>query len=82
MEICSNDSFDTQENFYDFLLNQQDENKVIIKKKKAYYKTFKQYLHDFLQRFDYEEIDQFNLFSDKNAKYLFYKLNASLEGTH
>ena len=41
------DNFNTQESFYDFLLNQQDENKVIIKKKIAYCKTFKQYLHDF-----------------------------------
>ena len=76
------DNFNTQENLYDFLLNQQDENKVTIRKKIAYYKTFKQYLNEFLQSFDYEEIDKFDLFSNKNAKYLFCKFNAYLEATH
>ena len=70
------DNFNTQENCYDFLLNQQDKKKVIIKKKTAYYKTFKRYY------FHYEKIDKFDLFSDKNAKYLFCKSNAYLEGTH
>ena len=68
------DNFDTQENFYDFLLNQQDQNKLIIKKKIAYYKSFKQYLSDFLQSFDYEEIDNIDLFSDKNANIYFTSL--------
>ena len=68
------DNFDTQENFYDFLLNQQDQNKFITKKKIAYYKSFKQYLSDFLQSFDYEEIDNIDLFSDKNANIYFTSL--------
>ena len=76
------DNLNTKESFYDFLLNQQDENKLIIKKKISYYKTFKNYLHYFLKSFDYEEIDKFDLFSDKNAKYLFYKFDAYLEAIH
>ena len=39
------DHFNTQESFYDYLLNQQDENKQIIKKKIAYSQPFKSYLH-------------------------------------
>ena len=69
------DNFNTQESFYDFLLNQQDENKQIIKKKISYNQPFKNYLHQFLQSFDYDEIDKFDLYSDKNAKYLFYGFN-------
>ena len=75
------DNFNIKEGFYYFLLNQQDENNRIIKKKISYYKTFKEYL-PFLQSFDYEEINKFDLFSDKNAKYLFYKFNAHLVATH
>ena len=75
------DNFNTQENLYDFLLNQQDENRIIIRKKIAYYKTFKQYLNEFLQSFDYDEIDKFDLFSKKPTKYLFCKFNAYLEAT-
>ena len=76
------DNLNTRESFYDFLLNQQDENIVIIKKKISYYKTFKVYLRDFLQSFDHEEINKFDLFSDKKVKYLFYKFKVYLEATH
>ena len=75
------DNFNTQKRFYDFLLNEQDENKEIIKKKTAYSKPFKTHLHQFLQSLDYDEIGKFDLYSDKNTKYLFYGLNSFLKPT-
>ena len=62
-------NFNTNESFNDFLLAQQDENKKIIKKKISYAHDFKQYMQSFLHSFDYEEIDKFDLFTNKNSKY-------------
>ena len=76
------DKVNTQESFNDFLLIQQDENTQIKNKKISYNQQFKNYLHQFLQSFDYDEIDKFDLYSDKNAKYLLYKFNSYLKSIH
>ena len=76
------DNFNTQESFYDFLLNQQDQKKKIIKKKTSFSHTFKRYLHQFLQSFDVREIDKYDLYSNKNSKFLMYRFNSYLESIH
>ena len=55
------DNFNTNESFNEFLLVQQDENKQIIKKKILYLHDFKHYWDCFLQSFDFEEVDKYNL---------------------
>ena len=67
------DNFNMRENFYDFLLNQQDQNKFIIKKQIAYYKIFEQYFSGFLQSFDYEEIDDFFIFFLIKTRNIYFK---------
>ena len=75
------DNFNTQESFYDFLLNQQDENKEIIKKKLCS-ASFKRYLHQLLQNSDSSTIDKYDLFSNENAKFLMYRFNSYLQSAH
>ena len=60
------DNVNTQESVNDFLLIQQDENTQIKNRKISYNQQFKNYLHQFLQSFDYDEIDKFDLYYDKN----------------
>ena len=43
------DNFNMKKSFYGFLLNQQDENKQIRKKKISYAHSFKKYFHKLLQ---------------------------------
>ena len=77
-------NFNTNKNFCHFLLPQQDETKIIIKKKKkklqAY--SFEKYIKSFLQEFDFGEIDKFDLHTNKTVKYIFYRYNSYLEVTH
>ena len=42
----------------------------------------KRYLHQFLQSFDMREIDKYDLYSNKNAKFLMYRFNSYLESIH
>ena len=72
------DNFNTNESFYD-LLAQQDENKQIINKRISYPHTFQKNLQQFLQSFDFKEIDKYDLYSNKNANFLFYGFNSYLE---
>ena len=76
------DNFNTNESFYDFLLAQQDKSKKIINKKISYGCGFKQYLQNFQQNFDYEDVHKFVFFTNKNSKYIFYQFNSYLESTH
>ena len=82
VEIFFYDNFNTNDSFYDFLLAQQDEIKKIINKKISYARGFKQYLQNFLQNFDYEDVKKFDLFTNKISKYIFYRFNFYLELTH
>ena len=70
-DIFYND-FNTKENFYKFLLVQQDELKQFIK---INHYTFAKYTRSYLPSFSLEEIHKLHLLSNKNAKYLLYKFN-------
>ena len=70
-DIFYND-FNTKENFYKFLLVQQDELKQFIK---INHYSFAKYTCSYLPSFSLEEIHKLHLLSNKNAKYLLCKFN-------
>ena len=73
-DIFYND-FNTKENFYNFLLAQQDELKQFIPKQIPYHDRFEKYTRSYLLSFSLEELDELDLLSNKNAEYLLYKFN-------
>ena len=77
-DILYND-FKTKQNFYNFLLDQQDELKQFIPKRNSYYHSFRKYTRSYFPSFSLEEIDKLDLLSNKNAKYLLYKFNDWIE---
>ena len=68
-------NFNTKENFYRFLIAQQDESKQFIPKRISYHNNFEKYTCNYLHSFSLEEIDKLDLLSNKNAQYLLYKFN-------
>ena len=72
-------NFNTNENFYNFLLAQQDETKRIIPKRIAYYHSFEKYIKNYLPLFSIDEVETFDLYSNKSTKYLLYKFNDCIE---
>ena len=69
------DNHNTEENFYSFLLSQQNDEAAFVPKKFSYRDTFEKYISSFLPNFSIEDQEKFNLLAFKNSKYLFYKLN-------
>ena len=65
----------TEENFYSFLLSQQNEEAAFVPKKFSYSNTFEKYIVDFLQYFSVDDQEKFDLLSFKNSKYLLYRFN-------
>ena len=77
-DIFYND-FNTQKKFYNFLLPQQDESKQFMPKRISYHYSFEKYVCSYLLSFSIEEIDKFDMLSNKNLKYLLYKFNDWIE---
>ena len=77
-DIFYND-FHTKEKFYNFLLPQQDESKQFMPKRISYHYSFEKYVRSYLLSFSIEEIDKFDMLSNKNSKYLLYKFNDWIE---
>ena len=77
------DNFYTNETFYDFLqlLAQQNETKKLSKKASTVI-VLKNIYISFLQEFDLHKVDKFDLHTNKNAKYIFYRYNSYLELSH
>ena len=69
------DNHNTEENFYSFLLSQQNDEAAYVPKKFSYNDTFKQYITSFLQNFSVDDQEKFDLLAFKNSKYLFYRFN-------
>ena len=69
------ENFDTGENFYNFLMAQQNDETAFVPKKVSYENSFENYINSFLQSFSINDVEKFDLFSNKNVKYLFYKFN-------
>ena len=66
--------FNTKENFDNFLLAQQDKSKQFIPKRIPYHYSFEKYIRSYLPSFSTKQIDKFHMLSNKNLKYLLYKL--------
>ena len=69
------DNHNTEENFYSFLLSQQNDQAAFIPKKFSYGNTFEKYISDYLQNFSIDDQEKFDLLAFKNSKYLFYRFN-------
>ena len=65
----------TEENFYSFLLSQQDDEAAYVPKKFSYNDTFKKCITSFLQNVSVDDQEKFDLLAFKNSKYLFYRFN-------
>ena len=69
------DNHNTEENFYSFLLSQQNDEAAYVPKKFSYSDTFEKYITSFLQMFSIDDQEKFDLLAFKNSKYLFYRFN-------
>ena len=73
------DNFSTNENFYNFLLAQQDETKWFIPKRISYHRSFERYMKQFLPAFSLEESDKYDFLTNKSSNYLLYKFSDWIE---
>ena len=65
-------------------MEKHDETKALIPKRIAYHYSFEKYIKNCLPSFSVDDIEKFDLFANKNSKYLLYKFNdwiESLQGT-
>ena len=69
------DNHNTGENFYIFLLSQQNDETAFVTKKNSYRNSFEAYIGSFLQSFSIDDQEKFDLLAFKNSKYLFYRFN-------
>ena len=58
---------------------QQDETKPIIPKRIACHYSFEKYIRNYLPSFSVDDIEKFDLYANKNSKYLLYKFNDWIE---
>ena len=73
-DIFYND-FNTKQNFYNFAVAQQDESKQFIPKRISYPYSFEKYMRNYIPSFSIDEIENLDMLSNKNVKYLLYKFN-------
>ena len=57
------------------MIAQQNEETANIPKKMSYHSSFERYIDSFLPSFSIDDVEKFNLYSIKNAKYLFHRFN-------
>ena len=72
-------SFNINENFYSFISTQQDHTKALVSKRISYCHSFEKYIEIFLPSFSIDDVENFDLFANKNSKYLFYEFNDQIE---
>ena len=68
-------NYNTGENFYNLLIAQQNDETAYVPKKMSYCNSFEKYIDSFLPSFSIDDVEKFDLYSNKNAKYLFYKFS-------
>ena len=66
-------NFNTSENFYNFLIAQQNDQTAPVPKKFSYHHSFEHYIKNFLPSFSLDNVEKFDLYSNKNTKYLCYR---------
>ena len=72
------DNRNTGENFYSFLLSQQNDEAAYVPKRFSYRHSFKAYISSFLQALSIDDQEKFDLLTFKNSKYLFYCFHKSI----
>ena len=60
-------NFNTNENFYSFLLARQDERKSIVPKRVSYSYSFEKYIRSYFPLFSSDDTEKHDLSSNKNA---------------
>ena len=68
-------NFNTGENFYNFFMDELNNQAANVPKRISYHHNFEHYMKNFLPSFSLDNVNKFDLFSNKNAKYLFYRFN-------
>ena len=66
------ENHNARENFYNFLIAQQNEEAAFIPKIFSCKNSFEGYICQFLLAFPIDDVEKSDLFAHKNAKYLFY----------
>lgn len=69
------ENVNTGESSYNFLMTQQNEDAAFIPKNFVYRNTFEKYINSFLPAFSIDDVEKYDLYSNKNSKYLFYWFN-------
>ena len=69
------DNHNTGDNIYTFIIDQQNEDTAYIPKKFAYRNTFEKYISGFLPAFSIDDVKKYDLYTNKNSKYLIYRFN-------
>lgn len=69
------ENLNTGENFYNCLIDQQNDDAALIPKIFAYRNTFEKYISSFLPAFLLDDVEKDDLYANKNSKYLFYWFN-------
>ena len=69
------ENHNTSENFYNFLIDQPNEDVAFIPKKFADRNSFEKYISSFLPAFSIDDVEKYDLHANKNSKYLFYRFN-------
>ena len=65
----------TGENYYKFLLAQENDDAAFIPKTFSYRSSFENYISQFLQASSIDDIEKYDLYTHKNSKYLFCCFN-------
>ena len=66
------ENHNTGKNFYNFLIDQQNEDPAFIAKKFAYRNTFEKRIKSFLPAFSIGDVEKYDPYANKNSKFLFY----------
>ena len=72
-------NFNTNKNFYTLLLAQQDKTKSVCPKLISYSYSLEKHIQIYLPSFSIDDVEKYDLYSNKNAKYLFYQFSGWIE---
>ena len=73
------ENFNTNESFYDYIFVQQDTNKKTLKTKFSFSRNFNQYIREFQVGIKAQDEDKYDMLTNKNSKFLFYRFNDFLQ---
>ena len=65
------ENHNTGENFYNFLMAQQNEDSAFIPRKFSYHNTFEVYISQFLQSVSIDDVKKYDVYAHKNANIYF-----------